>query len=181
MIGWRRCWNGRMLHYYPTWSNSITMCSKRLVGHTGDPLAARKWKRCRKCAAMVAEQMRHVRIRAALHSVMLVVCKRCWGLGEIELGSGRWRECKVCEGVGMRSFGHRVAAAGRMEPVMACEITVSQVYERNDNAARVLCRRCRQASRCWAELGAPRELQSMLGKRARWKWWQGAAGGDSRT
>ena len=81
----------------------------------------------------------------------------------------------MCDGLGMRSVGHRVVGLGKMKPVMACEITVDQVYERNGNAARVLCKRCRQAPRCWAELGAPRELEEMLGTRARFKWWQGAA------
>ncbi len=159
-----------MLHYYPTWSNSLTMCGKRLQGHTGDPLEGRKWRRCVKCAGLVAENLRHVRIRAALRTVMLVVCKRCWGLGEIEFTPGQVQVCKVCDGVGTRSFGHRVAGLGKMTPMMACEITVDQVYERQGNAARVLCRRCRQAARCWAELGAPRELEDMLGRRARRAW-----------
>lgn len=165
-----------MLHYYPTWRNSLTMCGKKLVGHVNDPLAARKWRRCAECAGLVAEQMRHVRIRAALRTVMLVACRRCWGLGKIEFGPGRSQECSACEGVGMQSFGHRGVQPGKMQPVMACGITTTQVYERNGNAARVLCRRCRQAPRCWAELGAPRVLQAMLGKRAGWKWWQGAGG-----
>ena len=164
-----------MLHYYPTWSNHETACGKSLRGHKDDPLATRLWRRCAECAAFVAEQARHVRIRAALRTVMLVACKRCWGMGEVEFQPGRFEGCKVCEGVGLRAFGHRVAGLGKMTPVMACEITVDQVYERNENAARVLCKRCRQAPRCWAELGAPRALQEMLGGRARWAWWQGAA------
>ena len=72
VIGWRRCWKGRMLHYYPTWSDQQTACGQTLLGHEDDPLAARQWRRCPECSRLVAEQATHVRIRGALRTVMLV-------------------------------------------------------------------------------------------------------------
>jgi len=53
MVGWRRYWGGRVLHYYPTWSNYDTMCGRSLRGHGDDPLKAGPWPRCRRCEAVL--------------------------------------------------------------------------------------------------------------------------------
>ncbi len=48
-VGWRRCWGGRVLHYYGTWSNYDTLCGKSLRGHGDDPRKAGPWPRCKRC------------------------------------------------------------------------------------------------------------------------------------
>lgn len=47
-IGWRRCWYGRVLHYYGSGSNYKTLCGKLLRGH-GDDAMRTPWPRCGRC------------------------------------------------------------------------------------------------------------------------------------